>query len=488
MKNTKAKNQNPESLPLRTKLLFGMGDIYGGGGFQLVGFLYAIFLSDTIGLNMMFIPIVLLAGKIWDAVSDPLMGRITDRTKSRWGRRRPYLLFGSVAVVLSFVFLFSPFSSDSQMALLAYALVSYLTFSTVWTVVMVPYFAFSAEITLDYNERTRVVTFRVLFSLVGSLLASAVPMTIINSFPNGKQGYLMMSIAFGILFGISVLCVFFSKKETYRPDVNKEEVGFFKSFANALKVRSFRQFVGMFIFGMMGIDIVSMIMAYYTRYYLRADGVLSLFLTVALLSQLAMLPFWSFIAKKFNKRTAYMAGTLIWAVMGAVFVFVPKTMPIPAILGFIIVISMGMGAVMFMPHAILGDITDVGEFAYGKRQEGSFSGFVTFIRKFSSGVGLAIVTGVLGMLGYITPPENTVNYTLVYQPPVVEDAIKIFISIVPVVLVVIGFLFASQYKLTRANHNKLIEHLNSIRDGKPGTLTPDEELRLRRLLISKKVK
>jgi oligogalacturonide transporter len=374
------------------------------------------------------------------------------------------------------------------MILLAYAIVSYLTFGTAFSLVMVPYFAFSAEITLDYNERTKVVTFRVLFSLIGSLLASALPMSIISSFQNSKQGYLMMSIAFGILFGIAILCVFFSKKETYRPDVNKEKIGFFKSFSNAFKIRAFRQYVGIFIFGMMAIDIVSMIMAYYTRYFLRADGVLSLFLTVALISQLAMVPFWSFIARKFSKRTAYMAGTLIWAVMGTAIAFVPKTTPIPFILGMIVLISMGMGAVMFMPHAILGDITDVGEFAYGKRQEGSFSGFATFIRKFSSGVGLAVVTGVLGVLGYITPPDNTVNYTLVYQPPAVEGAIRIFISIVPVVLVLIGFWFAFQYKLSRENHNKLIEHLNSIREGRPGTLTPDEELRLRRLLISKKVK
>ena len=483
---TKQSQTSSDRLSMKTKILFGLGDLYGGGGFQLLGFFYAIFLSDTIGLNMTLIPIVLLAGKIWDAISDPLMGRITDRTKSRWGRRRPYFLFGSVAVTLSFIFLFSPFSSGSQAALLVYAIVSYLVFCTVWTVVMVPFFAFSAEISLDYTERTRAVTFRVLFSLIGSLLASAVPMTIINSFPNSKQGYLAMAVAFGILFGLSILSVFFSKKEVYRPDTNKEEIGFFKSFANALKIRSFRQFVGMFICGMMGIDIISMIMAYYTRYYLRMDGVLTLFLTLALGSQLVALPLWSFVARKFGKRTAFLSGVFIWAFMGTFFVFLPKTTPVTILLGFIVLISIGMGAVMFMPHAILGDITDLGEFAYGKRQEGSFSGFATFIRKFSSGLGLAIVTGVLGLLGYITPPEGTTNFTLVYQPPVVESAIKIFISVVPVVLILLGILFASGYQVSRENHDKLIAHLNSLREGGPGTLTKEEETKLRKLLISKK--
>jgi oligogalacturonide transporter len=109
MKKNVAEQTNPDALPLKTKLLIGLGDIYGGGGFQLVGFLYAIFLSDTIGLNMMLIPIVLLVGKVWDAILDPMMGRITDNTKSRWGRRRPFFLFGFIAVTLSFIFLFSPF-------------------------------------------------------------------------------------------------------------------------------------------------------------------------------------------------------------------------------------------------------------------------------------------------------------------------------------------------------------------------------------------
>lgn len=476
---------NIRKLSTKTKILFGLGDIYGGGGFQLIGFLYAIFLSDTVGLNMNLIPIVVLIGKIWDASIDPVMGRITDNTKTRWGRRRPYFLFGSVGVVLSYVFLFSFIPSDSQMFLLGYALVGYLTFSTVWSSIMVPYFAFNSEITLDYNERTRVVSFRMFFSLVGSLLAAALPMLIIHSFSSSRQGYLVMSLAFGVLFGLSVLSVFFSAKETKRTDLHPENIGFFQSFVNVLKISSFRKYIGMFIFGMMGVDIVSMAMAYYTRYYLRADGVLSTFLTVALVTQLVMLPFWSFIAKKFSKKTVYLSGALIWCVMGIILVTMPKGMTVPVILLLIIFISSGMGAVMFIPHCILGDITDIGEFAYGKRQEGAFAGYASFIRQLSGGISLALATGLLGLVGYITPPDGTVNFTEVYQPPIVETTIKILISVVPVVMVLIGSWFAVRYHVTRENHNKIITHLNHIREGGEGTMSAEEELHLRRLLISK---
>lgn len=273
-KKVGAQTVSADKVGLRTKILYAMGNVYGGGGFQLVGFLYSIFLSDTIGLNMAYIPFVMLAGKIWDGITDPLMGRITDKTRSKWGRRRPYFLFGSIAVLISYVLLFAPVSFESQGMLLAYAILSYMTFSTIWTVVMVPYFAFGAEITLDYNERTRVMSVSTCFSLFGSILASSVPTLIINSFPTSKQGYTVMAVVFGAIFGISVLCVFFSKKEVVREDTNTEKVSFFKSFINALKIRSFRAYVGMFIFGMLGMDIISMIMAYYTRYYLRKDGIL----------------------------------------------------------------------------------------------------------------------------------------------------------------------------------------------------------------------
>ncbi|MCI6019872.1 MAG: glycoside-pentoside-hexuronide (GPH):cation symporter [Clostridiales bacterium] len=485
-KKVSTQTVSADKVGLRTKILYAMGNVYGGGGFQLVGFLYSIFLSDTIGLNMAYIPFVMLAGKIWDGITDPLMGRITDKTRSKWGRRRPYFLFGSIAVLISYVLLFAPVSFESQSMLLAYAILSYMTFSTIWTVVMVPYFAFGAEITLDYNERTRVMSVSTCFSLFGSILASSVPTLIINSFPTSKQGYTVMAVVFGAIFGISVLCVFFSKKEVVREDTNTEKVSFFKSFINALKIRSFRAYVGMFIFGMLGMDIISMIMAYYTRYYLRKDGILALCLTTALLTQLVCIPLWTKVANKYSKRTAYMTGGILVSAMGVCLFFLPKTISLPVIIVMIIAISIGLAAVMFIPHTILGDIVDIGEFAYGKRQEGTYSGFATFIRKISSGIGLAIVTGILGVCGYVTPPEGTTNFTEIYQPPMVEFMIRMFMSLIPVCLVLVGVFCATRFKLAGENHGKLIKHLNSLREGKGGTLTKEEEEDLRKQLIGKK--
>ena len=472
-----------DKVSLRTKILYAMGNIYGGGGFQLVGFLYAIFLSDTIGLRMNYIPIVMMAGKIWDGVTYPLMGRISDKTRSRWGRRRPYFLFGSIGVLVSYVLLFAPVSFESQGMLLAYAVLSYMTFSTIWTVVMVPYFSFGAEITLDYKERTRLMSVSTCFSLGGSIMASAIPLLIVNSFPTSKQGYTVMAVVFGIIFGISVLCVFFSKKETVRQDTNTEEIGFFKALLNACKMRSFRAYVGIFIFGMLGVDIVSMIMAYYTRYYLRKDGILSLVLTTALVTQFVSIPLWTKVATRFGKRTAYIAGGCIMGVMGIILFSMPQTISLPMLLGMIVISSVGMAAIMFIPHTILGDIADVGEFAYGKRQEGTYSGFATFIRKISSGVGLALVTGTLSICGYITPPEGTTNFTAVYQPPEVEFVIRLFMTLIPVALVLIGMFCATKYKLSVQVHGRLIRHLNSIREGKGPVLTKEEDAELRNLLI-----
>lgn len=474
-----------DKVSLRTKIFYAMGNIYGGGGFQLVGFLYAIFLSDTIGLNMNYIPFVMLAGKIWDGVTDPLMGRLSDRTKSRWGRRRPYFLFGSIGVFISYVLLFAPVSFESQGMLLAYAILSYMTFSTIWTVVMVPYFAFGAEITLNYNERTRLMSVVTCFSLCGSILASAVPMLIINSFPTSKQGYTAMAVVFGLIFGVSVLCVFFSKKEVVREDTNAEKIGFFKALVNAFKIRSFRAYVGIFIFGMLGVDIVSMIMAYYTRYYLRKDGILSLVLTTALVTELVCIPLWTKIANKYGKRAAYIGGGCVMGVIGVILFFMPKTISMPALFILIVASSIGMAAIMFIPHTILGDIADVGEFAYGKRQEGTYSGFATFIRKISSGIGLAAVTGVLSFCGYITPPDGTTNFTEIYQPPQVESMIKLFMTLIPVALVIVGMICATKYKLSKDTHGRLIAHLNSLREGKGPVLTKNEEKEMYTLLVGK---
>ena len=258
-----------QRLPLKTKILFGAGDIFGGGAFNIINFFYAIFLTDVIGLNMIFVSPIFLIGKFWDAITDPVMGSITDRTDSRFGRRRPYFLAGILLIFASFFILWYPIAFDSQVSKFIYVLAAYLFFNTVVTMVMVPYQAMAAEISLDYNERTSVNSIKLAFSLGSSLICALFPMMIVNGFNNIRTGYIVMALIFGVFFSLPWIGVFFSSKE--REDFTVASGGFElkKMFTDPFKIKSFRGLLLMFLAAYLGMDIVSMIFAYYMKYYAK---------------------------------------------------------------------------------------------------------------------------------------------------------------------------------------------------------------------------
>ena len=135
---------NAEKLSLSTKIGFGMGDIYGGGAMMFIGIYYLYFLTDIIKLNPSLAGIVILISKIWDAVNDPIMGVITDRTRTKLGRRRPYLLAGIIFIFISYFLLWYPVSFQSELGRFIFVLLAYIFFDTVLTMVMVPYIALAS--------------------------------------------------------------------------------------------------------------------------------------------------------------------------------------------------------------------------------------------------------------------------------------------------------------------------------------------------------
>ena len=148
--------KDPGPLTKSEMLIFASGDLFGGGAQVLVAFFYLIFLTDVVGLRPSLAGFVILVSKFWDAISDPLMGLITDNTNTKYGRRKPYFLAGFFAVIIAVFLLWYPINSDSELVLFVYVLFSYLFYSTISTMVMVPYAAMSSEISMDSKERNRV--------------------------------------------------------------------------------------------------------------------------------------------------------------------------------------------------------------------------------------------------------------------------------------------------------------------------------------------
>jgi len=448
-----------EKVSFITKFFFGFGDVYGGGVFNIINFFYAIFLTDVVKIPPQYASVIFLVGKIWDAITDPIMGFISDRTNTRFGRRRPYFLAGVPFIFLSFVMVWYPVSFESVFARFLYAFFAYIFLNTVVTMVLIPYTAMSAEITLDYNERTAINSLRLIFSLVSSLLCAVLPMMIVKAAGDVKKGYLLMSVIFGLFFALPYLGVFaFTREHNFKPATTK--LSFKELIIEPLKIRTFRLYLAMFLFAYLAIDTVSVIFPYYMKYYIGKPFFVSAVLGVLLITEIIFVPVYAFVARKKSKNFAYIIGAVIWAIGGILTLVMKPEWSNTILLGFAAVIGAGVSAVAVMPHTILGDVTDVGELKFNERREGTISSMATFLRKVASAVVQALILLILGAVGYVNPKGNEIPT----QPSSVITTIRVILAFGPIILLTLGVIAALRYPLKPKIHEELKKLLKERRE------------------------
>ena len=197
--------------------------------FTVVAFQMASYLTDTVGLAAGLMGIALLIGRMIDAITDPLMGYISDRTRTRWGRRRPYLFGGAFPLFACMILMFSTPELDSQKGLFLYVTVVFCLLSISYTLVNIPYGALTPELTDDFHEQTSLNGFRMSFAVIGTLIGAGAALPIINALPNERAGYQAMGIVFGAVMFVSAMITFFSVKEP-KIEYDKKNKGQFKYF------------------------------------------------------------------------------------------------------------------------------------------------------------------------------------------------------------------------------------------------------------------
>lgn len=478
-------NASTDKLSWWAKIGYGLGDIYGGGSMVVISFYYLIFLTDVIRISPALAGTVILISKIYDSVTDPFEGILADRTRSRLGRRRPYLLAGIPLIFLSFVALFFPFSMDSENTRFFAVVVSYLFFSTVVSIVMLNYNALHSEITLDYHERSTLSSVRILFSTLSSIVAALLPLEIVKMFSDVRTGYIVMGVIFGAFFALPFIATVFAVKE--RPEFQHppEEFNWRKAFIMPFQNRTFVYTLGMYLFAFVAIDTVSTIVAYFVKYYLLRSSEVSFVNGALLVAQVAALPFYVLISKRTSKVRAYMIGLLVWAAAMFCSFLLGPGMAVYWVYVFAVIVGLGTGGVVVMIYAIFPDIPDVDELSSGERREATYSALVTFVRKFSSALAIFAVSNVIGIAGYKPPVQQAVNgVTKLVEQPQSETFIlvlRLIFMLLPVVLLVFALITAMRFPLTPELHKQLNSLLALQRKGQP--VDPQEKSALTRRLI-----
>jgi oligogalacturonide transporter len=477
-----------ERLSFWQKLGYGLGDIYGGGSGVVISFYYLVFLTDVVRISPALAGTVILISKVYDAITDPFEGILADRTRTRLGRRRPYLLAGIPLVLLSFLGLFYPVGFDRELHRFLFVVGSYLFFSTVVSIVMLNYNALQSELTLDYNERTALSSFRIFFSTVSSILCALLPLEIVGALPDVRTGYVVMGLGFGAFFALPFIATVAASRERKEFQRPPEPFDWRLAFLEPWKMRAFVYTLAMYLLAFVAMDTVSSIVVYFMKNYLQRGSEASFVSGTLLVAQVASLPFYVWLSKRASKRTGYLVGAAIWMVtMLFSFLIVPG-LPSFVVYLFAAVVGLGTGGIIIMVYAIFPDIPDIDELKSGERREGIYSALFTFTRKLSSAFALFVVSNAIALAGYLPPLEQVVDgaTTLVEQPQSATFiwVLRLVFALVPTVLLSVALLFGRRFPLTPEVHERLRRVLAVRRSGGPESAEISQEAEaLEKLLI-----
>ena len=439
------------------KLSYGCGDIYGGGSFLIIGVLYLVFLTDVEGLSGAWAGIIIFIGKAWDAVTDPFMGILSDRTRSRFGRRRAYFLYGAIPVFLSWVMLWHSFGISGTAGKVVYYAIAYIFFSTAFTIVMIPYNAILADMTADYNKRSAFTGVRLGFSAAAAIVCAVVPAMITGAYAEPRQGYLVMAIAFGIVFALAWFMVFLGTWENTR---NPNEVGFsWKDWLSVFKNKCFRYYIRIFVTSQMAIDIAMALAVYFLNVSIRKAHLFVPAMAAILVLQLVFIGMFSLLAQKFSKKTPAMLGSVVWIAANLIIMtFSPQT-PDVVIIAVCSLIGIGAAGCNFVSWSVLPDISDVDELMTGKRREGLYSGVSTFLRKMAGGLAVGGTGLLLDIFQY---SEQAVKAGEIKS--LTDIGIRLIFCVIPILFLLLMLVSLKGYKLGKKEYCILHKLLEIYRD------------------------
>ncbi|MSP14656.1 MAG: MFS transporter [Chloroflexi bacterium] len=451
-----------EKVPLITKLAFGAGDVGPAIATAIMSFYLLYFFTDVAGLSPAIAGVILLIGKLWDAVNDPIIGVISDRVNTRWGRRRPWLLFGAIPFGVSFFLLFQV-PAFGEMGKFWYYLVVSLLLDLAFTVVGVPYTALTPELTRDYDERTSLNSYRFGFSIAFGLLAAITHPLIVNAIQpiaGVQAGYAVSALVWAVLATIPFFFAFWGTYERYTPD-DKPALPFLQGLRATFGNRAFRYVTAIYLLSWIVVQTVSTILIYYLTYYMRQPGIIAPVILAVQGSSFIWLFIWTRVSQRVGKKGVYYRGMIFWIVVAFLLFTVQPDWPAWTLYVLGALAGVGVATAYLVPWAMLPDVIELDELQTGERREGAFYGFFVLLQKLGLAVGLFMVGQVLSWSGYITPLAGSTG--IVTQPDSTLLAIRLMLGPIPAVILAAGILLVYLFPITKEQHEATLAELERRR-------------------------
>ncbi|HEY5751760.1 MAG TPA: MFS transporter [Chthoniobacterales bacterium] len=466
-------SSNCGKLPLSVKLAFGAGELGPAmiGSVLIFNLLY--FLTNVAGISASLAANIYMIGKVWDAINDPLAGVISDKTRHKWGRRMPWMVYGAVPFAAFFMaqwfipqFFHEP--ARNVWPLFWYYVVVAILSNLFYTIVTLPYGAMTAELTEDYDERISLNSYRFAFSIGGSILGLIIVQVAFAIVKDPAQSYLAMGwICTFLALAALVWCI----AGTWKPALEYEKrrlsaeksvppIGILEQVKIAFQNRPFLFVCAIYLFSWLGVQATAAVLPYYVVNVLGLD--MAQFSFIALTVQgvaLLMLPVWGAIAKRAGKTQVYFYGMIIWIIAQAGLLFLdPKHDKLIWVLA--VMAGFGVSVAYLIPWAMMPEVIDWDELKTGHRREGVFYGFMVLLQKLGLALGIFLVGKGLAQAGFL---ESQPGMPPPMQPDSALTAIRISIGPLPTIALTIGMLLAWFYPITRAKAAEISEQLRMRR-------------------------
>lgn len=415
------------ALPVRVRAGYALGSLVTGTFGTVPGLLLLPYLTDGLAVPAAVAGLVVLLPKAWDVLLNPVAGRISDRTRSPWGPRRPYLLAGGLGLAVCFTVLFAAPSSAGPGPAAAWVALAFLLCATCFAFFQVPYIAMAAEITSVPQERTTLMAWRIAVLAV-TILVSGAGAPALREAAGGADGYWAVGVAAGVLIGAGTLGSVLGTRGTPTATDRSTAGGARVALAALRGSRPFRSLLAAFVGQAVGVGAMLAGVDYVARVAL-GDPALQTWLFAGFVAPaLLVMPLWQAVGRRWGKRRGYLGASVVFA-LAAASLLAARVLPVPALVALAALVGVGYAGMQVFPLALLPDVIAAEERRTGRRWAGVFSGVWTAGETLGMALGPGMYALVLALGGYVSGGGPTA------QPPSAVTAVLVGFAVMPAVLV-----------------------------------------------------
>lgn len=473
---------------------YSFANIFMGGAGYIISMYFTIFLTDVVNISLKQAGMVVMIATLWDAITDPMMGIITDRTRSKLGKHRRYLLLGIPVLFISYALLWNSYGLSNPKTAMIYFVAVYMLYKTAYTIIGVPHTAMLPELAPEYDLRTQYNSVGYLFNSAGMVPAYLIAIAVLYLFGSGndissasKLPFLVIGIVLAIFFSSSVFVTYKKTSEPSSLDNKQEKLDIkyiIREYVLVFKNKAFRQYFFMNVFYQLSTGFYMNTKVYYIKYLAGQYSKYALYNAVAGVAEASAFPLNYALTMKFGKKRCGSIVTPLMVAGLAIGLFMQTSSSGASFVWIILMLlsmllyPFGMSGLGFVSTNVFPDLTDVDELITGRRREGVISTFNTLIKKSIGGVMAAFVGLVLQSFGLVTGDAvkafEAQSGQMYEQTSHAIFGVRLCVAIIPIVAALIALFLVHKFQMTKEDHEMFCAAIATKHKYSTVTLTPEE--------------